>query len=364
MTGPDRGDPGPEPDPSDPIAPPSDTALEPSEASAEPTPDGPAAPGASRPGLGTFTIEGRAAPGLFVVGWIATLLGFGIVFVGALAPSGFLVYFVGPLVLATGLIAGAGNQALERRARGEPYAGPSPYLVFAAMIAATYAVGFPVGLLLRAVLGSDTPDYVVRLLGVALQALVFVGVVRLTVVGTNALSWREMGWRPPDGSTLPDLATGAVFAIPVIFVTSVVAAALVSIFQVEPEAPLPATGTTIGLIVQLIAGAVIAPIAEETVFRGFAITAWRRTVGDNGALIRTSLLFALAHVLTVSGNSLGQVAGLIVVGFAARLPVAIALGWLFLRRGSIWAPIGLHMAFNGVLLVIGELAVRAATGTA
>ena len=371
MTGPDRGDPGPEPDPSDTIPPPAGSSLEPSEPTAEPPADAPMTPGASpsttpgaaRPGVGTFTIEGRAAPGLFVVGWIATLLGFGIVFVGALAPSGVLVYFLGPLVLTTGLIAGAGNQALERRARGEPYAGPSPYLVFAAMIAATYAVGFPVGLLLRAVLGSATPDYVVRLLGVALQALVFVGVVRLTVVGTNALSWRDMGWRRPDGSTLGDLATGAVFAIPVIFVTSVVAAVLVSVFQVEPEAPLPATGTTVGLIVQLIAGAVIAPIAEETVFRGFAITAWRRTVGDNGALVRASLLFALAHVLTVSGDSLGQVAGLIVVGFAARLPVALALGWLFLRRGSIWAPIGLHMAFNGVLLIIGELAVRAATGT-
>ena len=46
-----------------------------------------------------------------------------------------------------------------------------------------------------------------------------------------------------------------------------------------------------------------------------------------------------------------------------RLPVAFALGWLFLRRGSIWAPLGLHMAFNGVLLVLGELAVNAATGT-
>jgi membrane protease YdiL (CAAX protease family) len=376
MTGPDRG--GSVPD----AAPSAPDALVPSTPDPDAPPDGapesapgipaspddrgaspPVQPGATRPGLGTFTIEGRAAPGLFVVGWLATLLGLGIVFVGALAPSGLLVYFLGPLVLATGLIAGAGNQAIERRAQGEAYAGPSPYLVFAAMIAATYAVGFPVGLVLRAVLGTDTPEYVVRLLGVALQALVFVGVVRLTVVGTNALSWREMGWHRPDGSTLPDLSTGALFAVPVIFVTSILAVVLVNLFRVEPEAPLPATGTTAGLIVQLIAGAVIAPIAEETVFRGFAITAWRRTVGDNGALIRASLLFALAHVLTVSGDSLGQVGGLIVVGFVTRLPVAFALGWLFLRRGSIWAPLGLHMAFNGVLLVLGELAVNAATGT-
>ena len=47
-----------------------------------------------------------------------------------------------------------------------------------------------------------------------------------------------------------------------------------------------------------------------------------------------------------------------------RLPVALALGWLFLRRGSIWASFGLHAAFNGVLLVLAELAVNAATGSA
>jgi len=314
----------------------------------------------ARPGLGTFTIEGRAAPGLFVVGWLATILGFGVTIVGALAPSAFLVYFVGPALLATGLIAGAGNQAIERRARGEAYAGPSPYLVFAAMVAATYAIGYAVGFVLNLLLGSSgVPDYVVRLIGVSLQALIFVGVVRLTVVGTNALSWTEMGWLKPDLTAARDLATGAALALPVIGVTSIVAAVLVSIFQTVPEAPLPATGVTSGFLIQLLAGAVIAPIAEETVFRGFAITAWRRTVGDNGALIRSSLLFALAHVLPGAGDSLGQVGGLIVVGFATRLPVALALGWIFLRRGSIWAPLGLHMAFNAILLTIAELATRA-----
>ena len=34
------------------------------------------------------------------------------------------------------------------------------------------------------------------------------------------------------------------------------------------------------------------------------------------------------------------------------MPVALALGWLFVRRGSIWAPIGLHAAFNGILLIL------------
>lgn len=322
----------------------------------------PSAP--SRPGLSTFTIEGRAAPGLFVVGWLASILGLGIVVVGALARSDVFVYFVGPLILAVGLIAGAGNQAIERRARGEAYAGPSPYLVFAAMIAAVYAVAYPVGFVLRLFLGgSGVPDYVGRLIGVGLTALVFVGVLRLTVVGTGALSWREMGWRPIDREQIVNVLRGASFALPVIAVTSILGAILLAIFRVEPEAPLPATGVATGLVVQLIAGAIIAPLAEEAVFRGFAITAWDQALGERGALIRASLLFALAHVLTVSATNAAEAGGLIVVGFATRLPVAFALGWLFLRARSIWAPVGLHVTFNGVLLILGELALRAAPGS-
>ncbi|HEV7809503.1 MAG TPA: CPBP family intramembrane glutamic endopeptidase [Candidatus Limnocylindrales bacterium] len=313
-----------------------------------------------RPGLSTFTIEGRAAPALFVVGWLASILGLGILAVGALAPSSLFVYFIGPAILAIGLIAGAGNQALERRARGEAYAGPSPYLVFATIIAATYAIGYPVGFVLQLILDpGSVPDYVIRLIEVALQAVVFVGVIRLTVVGTDALSWREMGWRRPDRAALGELARGASFALPVIAVTAILGAVLLAIFRVAPEAPLPATGVAAGFIIQLIAGAVVAPLSEEAVFRGFAITAWSRAVAERGALVRASLLFALAHVLTVSAPTAGEAAGLIVVGFATRLPVAFALGWLFLRSRSIWAPIGLHMTFNGVLLILGELAVRA-----
>ena len=316
-----------------------------------------------RPGLSYFTIEGRAAPALFVIGWLASILGIAILVVGGLGSSELLVYFIGPLLLSVGLIAACGSQAIERRVRGAAYAGPSPYLVFGAMIAVTYAIAYPVGSVLSFVLGSaQLPVYVVRLIGVALQGAIFVGVVRLTVVGTGALSWREMGWRRFDGDALRDLGTGLLFAVPIFGVTTIIAALLVSIFQTAPEAPLPPTGVVAGTIVQLIAGAVIAPLTEETVFRGFAITAWRRTVGDNGALVRASLLFALAHVIDVSGGSLSQVGGLIVVGFVARLPVAFALGWLFLRRRSIWAPIGLHMGFNGVILLLAELATRASTG--
>jgi membrane protease YdiL (CAAX protease family) len=323
--------------------------------------DGPDPPPPPRPGASLFTIEGRAAPGLFVVGWLASLLGLGLVIVGALAASGLFLYFLGPTLLTVGLVAGAGNQSIERRVRGEAYAGPSPYLVFAAAIAAVYSVGSIFGLGLHLVLGSSTlPDYIVRLVGVTLQAVVFIGIVRLTVVDSQALSWRQMGWRRPDTTATRDLTFGALLALPVIGLTSIVAEVVVQLFQVVPEAPLPPTGVAVGLAVQLLAGAIIAPIAEETVFRGFAISAWERTVGVRGAIVRASVLFALAHVLNVTADNSGQAIGLIVVGFTTRLPVALALGWLFIARRSIWAPLGLHIAFNAILLIIGELAVAGA----
>ena len=314
-----------------------------------------------RPGASIFTIEGRSAPGLFVVGWLASLLGLALVLVGVLAPSGLFLYFVGPTLLTIGLVAGAGSQTIERRVRGEAYAGPSPYLVFGACIAAVYAIGSIFGLGLHLALGSSTlPGYLVRLVGVALQAVVFIGIIRLTVVDGQALTWREMGWRRPDATALRELASGAFLSLPVIGLTAIVAAIVVPLFNVVPEAPLPATGVAVGLAVQLLAGAIIAPIAEETVFRGFAISAWQRTVGTRGAIVRASVLFALAHVLNVTADNSAEAIGLIVVGFTTRLPVAFALGWLFVARRSIWAPLGLHIAFNAILLVLGELAVTGA----
>jgi membrane protease YdiL (CAAX protease family) len=315
----------------------------------------------ARPGASIFTIEGRAAPGLFVVGWLASVMGLGLVLIGLSAGSGLFLYFIGPTLLTVGLVAGAGSQTIERRARGAAYAGPSPYLVFAAMIAAVYATASIVGQGLLIVVGPSTlPAYVVRFIGVGLQAIVFVGIIRLTVVDTGALSWREMGWHRLDAVALRDLGNGALLAVPLIGVTSIVAGVLVQVFQAVPEAPLPATGVAAGIVVQLVAGAIIAPVAEETVFRGFAISAWERTAGVRGALIRASLLFALAHVLDTSAYSGNQVLGLIVVGFGTRIPIAFALGWLFVARRSIWAPLGLHVAFNAILLVLGELAPRAA----
>ena len=193
-------------------------------------------------------------------------------------------------------------------------------------------------------------------LAVGLQALVFIGVVRLMVVGAGALSWREMGFGGDRRRIVESVVSGFLTAWPVILVTALLAAVLVPALGVTPPSPLPPTGTVAGTLLHLLAGAVIAPISEEILFRGVALTAWARTSGPRQAILRSAILFALAHVLLLGGDDFRQAAALVAVAAIGRLPVAFALSWAYLRSGSIWAPIALHATFNAILILVAELA--------
>jgi membrane protease YdiL (CAAX protease family) len=336
---------------------------------AEPaTPLGPTAPPEAspsspvRPGASTFTIEGRAAPALFVVGWLASLLGLGGIFVGILSGGGLsstVILGVSLVLLTVGLVAAAGSQGLERRARGVlPYRGPSPVLVFAAAVPLS-VIAIVVAVIPMSVLGIPVDGPFARLASVLVQTVVYVALIRLLVIDAGALSWAEMGVRRPDRAALTEMASGALWAIPVIVVTVPIAAILQQLFTVTPESPLPPAGETSGFILNLIAGAILAPLGEELLFRGLATTAWVRGLGVGRGILRGALFFALAHILTVSGGTAGEALQLAIIGFTTRLPVALALGWLFAKRGSIWVPFGLHAAFNAILLILAEAAIRA-----
>ena len=72
-------------------------------------------------------------------------------------------------------------------------------------------------------------------------------------------------------------------------------------------------------------------------------------------MILGGLVFAFVHVLSIQATTFEQGLPMALIGFAARVPIGLALGWLFVRRGTIWAPLGLHAAFNGILLVFAEV---------
>ena len=325
-------------------------------------PDRPERP--ERPGVSTFTIEGRSAPGLFVVGWLATLVGLGAVVVALMAAERPAVILLvgGLIVLSVGLVAGAGGQAIERRARGgRNYVGPSPFLVFAAAIPISSLFGIGAGVALVA-LGVPIDGPIAALLSVSLQAIVYAGLIRLLVVDGGSLSWADMRITRPTSIAAMEFVLGAGWALPVIIATLPVAVLISQFVPSPPPSPLPATGNLGGLLLHLLAGAIVAPLGEEVLFRGFATTAWIRDMGVTRGLVRAALFFAVAHVLTISGVSAGQAIGAAIAAFIGRIPVALALGYLFIRRETIWAPLGLHAAFNALLLIFQEVAARSVPG--
>jgi membrane protease YdiL (CAAX protease family) len=310
-------------------------------------------------GLTTFAIEGRHAPALFVVGWIGAFAGIGLIamtMLGATGVAAIILSVAGFGALSIGTILLAGSQTIERKAAGASYAGPSPLLIFVAVIATGRLAGYLVGIPLLQV-ADAIPPALGDLLATVILAVVFLGVLRLTVVGPGALDWTSMGLRGGIGRAARELLGGAAYAIPVILITAVVAAFAVQLAGVTPPSPLPPTGTADGLLLHLLAGAVLAPFYEEILFRGFALRVWWSTHGPRTAIVRSSLLFVLAHVLFVGGDSFREAVSLAVVGGIVRVPVAFFLGWLYVRTGSLWAPIGLHAAFNAVLITLGEIAV-------
>lgn len=318
----------------------------------------------SGPPLGpTFSVSGRPAAGLYAGAWFGSLIGIGLLLVAllasiagnvrgavALAVAAFAVFFV------AAVLAG-GYQGIRRRSvrPAERYRGPSPFLVFAAVFAAANAAG---GIVALATFDTPLELGPQTLVSVAVVVPLYAGLVWLLVAREGALSWREMGWpTSPDGlrRALGPFAYGVALTIPVLVVTVVVAGLLATALGVSPPPILPLPDTVADWALDIVVAVILAPLGEELFFRGFAQSAWARDLGWRSAVVRTAIFFSLVHAISIGGADLSEALRLALVAAVARLPVALGLGWAFARTGAIAAPLGLHAAFNGLMLVLATL---------
>jgi len=304
------------------------------------------------PGSGTFSLEGRSAPGLYLVAWVLTVAGLALVLlVGPLATAEgarLVLISLGAILTTLGLAAACGYQVLARRTRPrERYRGPAPLLVFAAYFFVLAVIG-----LLLIMTGAADPEDPLGFLAIGtVQAVGYAVVVWLVVVRTGTLSWRDMGWPtwPGAGSVLASVITAVVVMLPTTLGLLILGGILGQLLGVEAPDVLPTTEDSAGALAVAVAAAVIIPIGEELFFRGFALTAWLRDLGPRAALVRSALFFALVHIANITSTTFGEGAAQAILQTAIILPVGVVLGWLFLRRGMA-AAIGGHIAYNGLLL--------------
>jgi membrane protease YdiL (CAAX protease family) len=89
---------------------------------------------------------------------------------------------------------------------------------------------------------------------------------------------------------------------------------------------------------------VITPLVEETLFRGFLQSFIRTHLGSKQAILITSACFAFFHYAPEQG--LGNIP---IVGTLFSL--ALFLGFLYEKQGSLFASIALHGLFNGISIL-------------
>jgi membrane protease YdiL (CAAX protease family) len=90
---------------------------------------------------------------------------------------------------------------------------------------------------------------------------------------------------------------------------------------------------------------VVAPLSEETLFRGLAYPLLRRRVSIPSATLITALLFACMH-----GN---------LVQVAATVPLGLVLALVAERTRGLWQVVVLHVAYNLAAMLVPPQAIQA-----
>ena len=318
----------------------------------------------SRPGL--LQLAGREAPALYVIGLLTLVLGASALIAGA-AGGGIGLVMLALVLIGIGGIALSGASALQRSV-DTPVAGwrgPGPLAVFWTTIPWAYLAQVLAAALLTA-LGTATA------LSTPLGAFVLVTasniatvlIIGLVVVGSGAVRWRDLILATPAASpsTLPqpdrrgglagDLFWGAALALPILAATGLVSTLVMSGTGLSAPAVLPPALSRIGFIANIITAGIVAPIGEELLYRGVIAQAWARQSSARRAILFSAIVFAFAHTLAVVGTSAADGASLAAVAFVVRLPLGIALGWLWIRRRSLLATIALHSAYNLAIVAL------------
>jgi membrane protease YdiL (CAAX protease family) len=263
-------------------------------------------------------------------------IGGGSLLFAAFAGAGVVALGSGLLLLSLGLIGLNGASALQRRVDTPEWSwrGPGPMAVFWSVLPLAILAPTPLLVLAAPFGGFEQLDPAVTTLGIAFSTNVATTlIVALTVVGTGDVAW------------------GVALTLPIVVAAAAFSAALIQGTGAVPESPLPPSVDSSALLLNLISAALIAPIGEEVLYRGVIAQAWARQSGARRAIVFSAIVFALAHTLNIGGENIGDALLVAAVAFAIRLPLGLALGWLWIRRQSLLATITLHAAYNALIVL-------------
>ncbi len=150
--------------------------------------------------------------------------------------------------------------------------------------------------------------------------------------------WLQWGWRP-----LFEALTQAIGALLMVMPLVALASWLLSLVWSDPGGSNPLlelvfhSGDRIALLCLGLTATVLAPLFEETLFRGVLLPVLGQRLGALGAVVASAAVFALAHL------SLGELVPLFVLG--------VGLGLLRWRTGRLAPGVFMHGFWNALTFI-------------
>jgi membrane protease YdiL (CAAX protease family) len=184
-----------------------------------------------------------------------------------------------------------------------------------------------------------------------LSPLTYMGIfpfVAIWLWKSEGLSLRDLGYRLHSG-WLRKLTLGIAcgLAIPVFFQVVQLLGGWISLSE-----RVGALDSLASYLPVLLLKMILIVAVEELVFRGFFLQALGRKTGVRPAIVLSSLLWGLGHLVPMISDGLNP--GLIAVGLTTFVFCGSTLSLCYLWAGrSLWLPYGLHLGMNLSFSLIG-----------
>lgn len=238
---------------------------------------------------------------------------------------------------------------IEPSERATPSSGPTSWGAGEAVVA--YLFGFLGSAILitplLAIFGASSTVNSVANIVVAVATL---GVLVLWLRIRHPGALAAIGLR--SARPLRDLRDGIVFGLLLYPAVAFVAASIVQTMirvatGAEASAPqqVPSDLTPVGIAVVIAYAVLVAPFAEEFFFRGLLFGALASRYGFAAGALGSAVLFGLIHFVP------GPWPDTLLL-ISVMVPTGFGLAWIRARRGSLYASIGAHLAFNVIGLVL------------
>lgn len=174
------------------------------------------------------------------------------------------------------------------------------------------------------------------------MAVTFLLAVYYITLKPFQLTWRDIGLHFPKGYWLPTIYWGVILII--LSIATVVVMDMIGISAENSKTDsLQMQITLFTFSIAFLSAAVISPVYEEILYRGFLYKWLRGQFGVTSSLLCSALIFTLVHIPTYNSLPVNFISGLV-------------FAWTYEKSGSIVPAMVIHAFCNGLAIISTALA--------